>query len=448
LPAPLPAGQYTIKVNFTGSPSINTIRVSARTSNSEIGFKDLSSGGSYTFTSGDTPASIVGIYASTSTAYTGTLTVSNVQLEVGSTATSFEPYVGGTPAPNPDYPQPVQTVTGLQKVIVNGKNVLDYNNNRMTNTYIRSDNGLVIGGTPGALTVWARVIKNTNYTISRDSGDRLVIAGYSNVPKVGDEGYIIYDGAEGTLTEKTFNSGDYNYIGIFIARRTPAYPTWAQIESGSTATPYEPYEGREYEVNLGNIELCKIGTYQDYIYKDGQQWYIHKEIDHETRNVTINAIADNNTATPTTVSQSGTFDIGGWDWTKYATTAANAILSSNIGTFKLDANLTGNAAARAMESGTFCQRQGTNDRIYFRNTGYAGKTGDDLKAALLANSGGANLWWHLATPTDTPITNSALIAQLDALAAAKSYNDKTYITVEATDPNLPALLKVEAGEYR
>lgn len=38
-------------------------------------------------------------------------TYSNIQLEQGSTATSYEPYVGGTPAPNPDYPQEVQNTT-------------------------------------------------------------------------------------------------------------------------------------------------------------------------------------------------------------------------------------------------------------------------------------------------------------------------------------------------
>lgn len=44
--------------------------------------------------------------------------VSNIQLEAGSTATSFEQYVGGVASPNPDYPQNIQTVTGTQTVSV------------------------------------------------------------------------------------------------------------------------------------------------------------------------------------------------------------------------------------------------------------------------------------------------------------------------------------------
>ena len=49
-----------------------------------------------------------------------------LQLEASSTATSYEPYVGGIPAPNPDYPQDVNVVTGDQSVVVMSKNMLPY----------------------------------------------------------------------------------------------------------------------------------------------------------------------------------------------------------------------------------------------------------------------------------------------------------------------------------
>lgn len=52
-----------------------------------------------------------------------TVELNNVtfQLEKG-TATSYEPFVGGIPSPNPSYPQPIRTVTGLQTVSINGTN--------------------------------------------------------------------------------------------------------------------------------------------------------------------------------------------------------------------------------------------------------------------------------------------------------------------------------------
>ena len=46
------------------------------------------------------------------------------QLENGSEVTPYEPYTGGIPSPNPDYPQEIKAVVN-PKVIVMGKNLLD-----------------------------------------------------------------------------------------------------------------------------------------------------------------------------------------------------------------------------------------------------------------------------------------------------------------------------------
>ena len=44
-------------------------------------------------------------------------------------------------------------------------------------------------------------------------------------------------------------------------------------------TTYEAYNGITYPINLpSGMELCKIGTYQDYFYKENDKWYLHKEI--------------------------------------------------------------------------------------------------------------------------------------------------------------------------
>lgn len=40
------------------------------------------------------------------------------QLEKGATASAFEPFVGGQPSPNPDYPQPIQMVVGAQTITI------------------------------------------------------------------------------------------------------------------------------------------------------------------------------------------------------------------------------------------------------------------------------------------------------------------------------------------
>lgn len=51
------------------------------------------------------------------------VTISDIQLEEGTTATSFEKYTGGQPSPSPDYPQEVKVVKGENVVSVQGKNL-------------------------------------------------------------------------------------------------------------------------------------------------------------------------------------------------------------------------------------------------------------------------------------------------------------------------------------
>ena len=47
----------------------------------------------------------------------------NIQLEQSSTATSYEPYVGGIPSPNSDYPQEVNRVTGNVNIKIENENL-------------------------------------------------------------------------------------------------------------------------------------------------------------------------------------------------------------------------------------------------------------------------------------------------------------------------------------
>lgn len=44
--------------------------------------------------------------------------IKKIQIEKGNQATTYEEYVGGVPSPNPDYPQEVQTVSGLQTITI------------------------------------------------------------------------------------------------------------------------------------------------------------------------------------------------------------------------------------------------------------------------------------------------------------------------------------------
>lgn len=50
--------------------------------------------------------------------------IGNIQIEKGSTATKYEPYTGGKPSPNPDYPQKISSINGVNLKISNGSKEL------------------------------------------------------------------------------------------------------------------------------------------------------------------------------------------------------------------------------------------------------------------------------------------------------------------------------------
>ena len=49
-----------------------------------------------------------------------TLSIKNIQLERGASATAYEPYSGGKPSPSPDYPQPIETTDQPVTVTIKG----------------------------------------------------------------------------------------------------------------------------------------------------------------------------------------------------------------------------------------------------------------------------------------------------------------------------------------
>jgi hypothetical protein len=319
----IPAGTYTFSIKEAVSYNLS-LRMELTDGTYPNGIFIAPGSSSKTFTLSKDAVSIVVTYSVGSTEVNiPSTTIANLMLEAGSTASSFEPYVGGQPSPNPDYPQAIQTVTGEQTISINGT---------------------------------------------------------------------------------------------------------------------------DYPIDLGSIELCKLGTYQDYIWQDGDDWKIHKAVGHETKSVDVSAISGTSSG-PTLTSSHGAFFVSNWHWgqTDYLITLGAAIASENIGVYKLDTNVIGNTGANAMESGTFCPRQGTNDRLYFRNAALIGKTGNEVKSIINNKSGGLNAWWPLATETDTIITDTDLIAQLEAIRTASLQNGANTITNTATGSNLAG--DMEIGYY-
>lgn len=322
-----------------------------------------------------------------------------------------------------------------------GKNLMKYPYRDTTvtrNGITFTDNGdgtiTANGTTTGEALFWI-----TRDTWSYSTSNMVIPAGTYTLSKTGNSGvYLyatIYGKTQGQITtvgastsDATFTTTEEASLTIRVSVRSAGVSLnnlvlRPQIEAGSTATAYEPYVGgvpapnpdypqavktvtgdnmvkisdgqneQSYEVNLGNIELCKIGDYQDYIYKSGGKWYVHKEVGISVgselgwRKGGGQAFAD------TTIF---------YDLTKKAIYRGSII--SNYLRFAVD-----NYGQDVSDS--ISTTVGGEISIRISNS-----IATDITAFTdWLDTNGVIIYYPLATPTDTEITNSALIAQLEAV---------------------------------
>lgn len=362
-----------------------------------------------------------------------------IQLEKNSTATTYEPYVGGIPAPNPDYPQEVQTVTGEQTIVVTGKNMF----NIQEVVKGRIDNG-DIGYASGTSSL---TLDANSFTFTTNASYRGVTSGFIQVTpnltyKLSYSGltggcYVDYyqdktnwisRGGVSTSSPSFTVPDGCHYIRVSWQRITAGTTTISnpQLEIGSEATAYEPYQGQSYSISLEAIELCKIGDYQDYIYKSGDDWYVHKAINKQ-------------------VVDSGGLGIvtsyASLDYADY-NKPTDSIYYNNYNEF-LNVPMFFTNATHGDPVGGF-------DNVDWIGKLFLSPKKDKYwigfeKGTTLANMqnslNGAMLYYPLATPTDTQITDATLVGQLDTLGAMKLFIGENNLLVSATGSNLPATLE-------
>lgn len=467
-----------------------------------------------------------------------------LQVEKSSTATPYEPFVGGQPSPNPDYPQPIQVVTGLQTVEIQGKNL--FNNEPKTNSKFNITTNSQVTRVVRDITSWwnlewsgdkLNLVPGETYTA------RLFIL--DNPKNYAKKINLLFDiqgklAAQSVLLtaasgyQKTFTyelTRPLCYLRVaFEGNNAGVDITFCiQIEKGSTATAFVPYSKQTYEINLGKnlfnrndvvngvpsasdgsitstssvsrtsdyiqvtpntdyshtghplgwstvawyradksfikrvdnvtattspneaayarvscaqdnldtcqfeagkptsyapyfepIELCKLGDYQDYIWKDGEDWKVRKAIKK--------SVFDQNS---------------GWAKNLYGTNAYNAKAAdiftavAEIGVISTQfiaksyndrAVATNNIIYADSNNGMSAKDRG----ITIRNTAWS-----DLTSFITwVTSNPVIAYYVLATPTDTIITEQTLIEQLEAIRKASLQNGINNINNIAIAPNL------------
>lgn len=229
-----------------------------------------------------------------------------------------------------------------------------------------------------------------------------------------------------TITQSFTSSQTMSCFVFFIGvnKTFTDYKVKVQLEDGTTPTSYEPYVGGVpapnpsypqtinvvtgtqtitlsdgvvsdgYTVSLGSIELCKIGEYQDYIYKSGNDWYVHKEIGKYTF---------------TSSDNWGSSTYGTNSWILDNKTVDYSFVEDKIITacdFATSVSYNNRATGDSTQT-TVCYLV-SNGTINIRNTTITAKA--DMQAA----TNGKNLYYTI-TPINTQITDTSLIAQLEAI---------------------------------
>lgn len=225
-------------------------------------------------------------------------------LNKGETALPFEPYTGGKPSPNPEYPQEIVSAgeSGNITVEVRGKNLLTgrlYFTNYSSNaSYVYNEDEVTLPYTPPSETRGIGYVvpckPGVQYTFSVTNPNKnwhLGIAEYRNFEQAKSFlNKIGYQYGSEKSSIKYTAVGNGVLVCMIAGKWTDGKTTihecteseLLQLEIGSEATTYEPYRTPQILTlqtpnGLPGVPVSKDGNYTD---ADGQQW-VCDEIDLE-----------------------------------------------------------------------------------------------------------------------------------------------------------------------
>lgn len=214
----------------------------------------------------------------------------------------------------------------------------------------------------------------------------------------------------------------------------PDYPQDVNVVTGTqTFTITNGTDVQTYPIALGSIELCKIGTYQDYIYKNGDKWYVRKETGKSTLGTLNWNYSDTGTAnvyrmytgglSGQYVAPADNSSIPAFVCTHFIATNANDSYSCKIG---IASNLTGSA-------------------VYCYDSDYNTTSSPSAFKTWLSDNN-VTLYYALTTPTVTKITDTTLISELNTILADGYLTKGTNVLqTTATGTNLPTIIYVKTN---
>ena len=253
---------------------------------------------------------------------------------------------------------------------------------------------------------------------------------YDSMPQVSGEGtsLTLDDTRVGKI--KSTLKGNTSQSGT----PTPSSPIPVNVVSGDNTITISNQDGTDsntYNIDLPEgMELCKIGDYQDYIYKDSDKWYLHKEIGKVV------------------LDGSETWYRAQTNTTDYYRFFVDFGTNIQSGGASLKANVYSNKFIGISRDQSYGRYQGiaptdinyTYKSLIIYCEATAQMTIADFKTWLSNNS--TTVYYVYATPTTTEITYQPLIDQLNELEKAMSKDGQTNISQVNND--LPFIISASA----
>ena len=310
------------------------------------------------------------------------------------TQTDYEPY--GV-MPSPDYPSPIESITEISATVT-GKNLISttiFN----ANNYISQLLHLKVG----------------NYTIKYTGDVSSGIYVRKNDGTTPINGTVVIEKYNlNTMTFSISEEGLY-YIQFYKSGTGFANFENAQLEEGTVATTYEPYQSNTLTINLQGNELCSLpnGTKDELVVENGrakiikrigkvvldgsETWYMDKELTNTVRFYTSEILTNKAKNAQPILSN-------------YFITATSV---NNINNDDTESAYVLNTTQPAIR----INKSIANTLTTFKNW---------------LSTHNTQLDYELAAPIEIEITDPTLLAQLNALEQITQYKH-TYITITGDD---------------
>lgn len=247
----------------------------------------------------------------------------------------------------------------------------------------------------------AKLKANTTYTLSTNLDfSTFNIALATQIIPFPNNLTLIYDSTwkAGTFSFTTGSQSVYTNISVRKSNNANITPddvegVWLMLEEGAIATPHKEY--------FPPIEICKIGTYQDYIFKRDGKWYKHKEVGKVVWNGTEN-------------------------WQNNAGISTTYVIARPTDLAQANNNVFYNYFSTVADLSVATEGARIGSSINLKNP----NTADLASFKTWLGTNNVEMYYQSNTPTDEEITYAPLLRQLDEL-----YNSGLYDVTNISQDN-------------